>query len=60
MSTSKKTNAVAEGPDAARRFAQTMNTVLRVSKDELAKREAEYQEGRRTTKLRTPRPATTK
>jgi hypothetical protein len=51
---------VAEGPDAARRFAQTMNTVLRVSKDELAKREAEYQEGRRTTKLRTPRPATTK
>ena len=53
----KKAHAILEGPDAARRFEGTMGQVLRVSKDELAKREATYQADRRIQKLRTPRPA---
>jgi hypothetical protein len=36
-----------EGPDAARRFEDTMDRLLRVSKEELARREADYQEARR-------------
>lgn len=39
-----------EGPEAARRFEHTMNCVLRVSKKELTKREAAYQERRRAKK----------
>ena len=35
-----------EGPDAARRMNEGMERVLRVSKDELAKRESEYQKTR--------------
>lgn len=44
MAPSRKRIAVAdEGPDAAQRFDRTMDRILRVSKDELAKREAAYQ-----------------
>ncbi len=39
-----------EGPDAARRFEDTVSRVLRVSKDELKKREAAYQKGREETR----------
>lgn len=41
-----------EGPDAARRFEHTMNRLLRVSKDELTKREADYKKSRRAQKNR--------
>jgi len=37
-----------EGPEAARRFEDTMSRVLSVSKDELLKREAAYQKSRKT------------
>jgi hypothetical protein len=39
-----------EGPDAARRFENTLSRVLHVPKDELAKREAAYQKKRRAQK----------
>lgn len=48
---------VHEGPDAARRFEETMGQVLRVPKDELAKREAAYQAARHSKKPRTPSPS---
>lgn len=35
-----------EGPDAAQRFDTTMQRLMTVSKDELAKREATYQKSR--------------
>jgi hypothetical protein len=35
-----------EGPEAAKRFERTMSTALKVSKEELAKREAAYQKAR--------------
>jgi hypothetical protein len=41
-----------EGPDAARRFEDTLGRVLKVSKEELAKREAAYKKARRTAKTR--------
>ena len=41
-----------EGPEAARRFEDTMRRVLRVSKDELTKREVAYQKSRRAKKTR--------
>lgn len=44
---------VQEGPDAARRFDGMMDHLLRIPKEELAKREAEYQEARRK-KTKTP------
>lgn len=48
-----------EGPEASRRAEHTLNRVLTVSKDELAKREAAYKKSRRTKKTharrRTPR-----
>ncbi len=43
---------ITEGPAAARRFEHTMDQVLRVSKEELARREAAYQEKRVTDKTR--------
>jgi hypothetical protein len=42
---------VAEGPEAARRFEDTMSRVLTVSKEELARREADYQENRKAAKV---------
>lgn len=45
-----------DGPEAAERFKATMNRVLKVSKEELAKREAAYKKSRRAKKSRpTPR-----
>jgi hypothetical protein len=41
-----------EGPGAARRFEHTLSRVLRVSKIELTKREAEYQQTRHASKSR--------
>ena len=41
-----------EGPEAVERFDGTMNRLLKVSKEELAKREAAYQKSRRTKKAR--------
>jgi len=41
-----------EGPEAARRFEDTMTRVLTVSKAELTKREAAYQKARRAKKSR--------
>ena len=46
-----------EGPEAARRFEQTMSRVLTVSKAELAKREAAYKRARRIKKARASRSA---
>jgi hypothetical protein len=39
-----------EGPDAARRFEASMNRVLKVSKDELVKREAAYKKSQHRKK----------
>jgi hypothetical protein len=39
-----------EGPDAAQKFQRTLDRVLKVSKDELTRREAEYQKQRRVKK----------
>ena len=39
-----------EGPDAGRRFEDTMNRVLSVSKDELTRREAAYKKSRKAKK----------
>jgi len=41
-----------EGTTAARRFEQTMGRVLKVSKEELTKREVAYQKSRRTKRRR--------
>jgi len=45
-----------EGPQAARRFDRAMGQILSVPKDELAKREAEYQESRQDKDRPGPRP----
>jgi hypothetical protein len=44
-----------EGPNAARRFQGTMDRLLRVSKEELARREAAYQEESRAKTRRGPK-----
>ena len=41
-----------EGQEAARRFDKTLGRVMKVSKEELTKREAAYQKSRRTKKTR--------
>lgn len=47
MASSRKRPLVTvEGPDAAERFERTMDHLLRVSKEELARREATYQASR--------------
>lgn len=56
MASRPKRTEIQEGPDAARRFEDTMDRLLRVSKEELARREADYQEARRTRKSRASRP----
>lgn len=50
----KRAVVAEEGPEAARRFESTIERLLRVSKEELDRREAEYQESRPTKKRRTP------
>ena len=52
MASRPRRTVIQEGPDAARRFEDTMNRVLQVSKEELTRREAEYQESRRDKKSR--------
>ena len=52
MATNRARTAPDEGPGAARRFEDTMDRLLRVSKEELARREADYQETRKTKKPR--------
>jgi hypothetical protein len=39
-----------EGPDAADRFEDTLRRVLKVSKEELLKREAAYKKARKAAK----------
>lgn len=46
MASSRTDDPLQERPDAARRFEETMRRLVRVSKDELKKREAEYQKER--------------
>ena len=56
MASGRKRAAVAqEGPNAARRFEDTMDRLLRVSKEELARREAEYQESRKNKPRHEPK-----
>jgi hypothetical protein len=45
-----------QGPEAARRFETTMNRLLSVSKEELAKREADYREARKGKANPGPKP----
>jgi hypothetical protein len=45
-----------EGPEAAGRFDHAISRVLSVSKDELERREAEYQESRKGRPRRGPKP----
>jgi len=49
-----------EGPEAAERFNQTMTRVLKVSKEELTKREAAYKKSRSAKKSRARRAATSR
>jgi hypothetical protein len=55
MASRQKRTEIQEGPDAARRFEGTMGRLLRVSKDELARREAKYQDANRTKPRRGPK-----
>jgi hypothetical protein len=52
----KKARVLEEGQEAAERFAHTVRRVLSVSKEELAKREANYQEASRSKIRRGPKP----
>ena len=52
----KRAAVVQEGPDAARRFEGTMDRLLSVSKEELARREAEYHDARQDKPRRGPKP----
>lgn len=49
----KRAVEVEEGPPAARRFEGALDRLLRVSKEELAKREAGYQQARAAKKGKT-------
>lgn len=55
MASRPKRTEIQEGPDAARRFEGTMGRLLRVSKEELVRREADYQEARLAKKLNATR-----
>jgi hypothetical protein len=56
MAGRKRTTVVQEGPEAAQRFEHTMHRLLSVSKEELARREAEYQDAQRGKVRRGPKP----
>lgn len=47
-----------EGPEAAKRFEDTIDRILSVSKEELARREAEYQGSLKDQPRRGPKPKT--
>ena len=51
----KRTADFVEGTEAAQRFEKTMDRILRVSKQELTKRETAYQRKRRAQKKRARR-----
>jgi hypothetical protein len=53
---SKRAAVAAEGPEAAGRFDRAMGKILTVSKDDLARREAEYTEANRHKAKRGPKP----
>ena len=55
MASRPKRTVVEEGPEAAKRFEDTMDRLIRVSKEELARREAEYQNANRTKPRRGPK-----
>ncbi len=55
MASRPRRTVLQEGPDAARRFEDTMGRVLQVSKEELARREAEYQESRKNKPRHEPK-----
>jgi len=57
MKSRKRGIVTGEGTAAARRFDATMDQLLRVSKAELEKREAAYQEARKDKPRRGPKPA---
>lgn len=50
MASRAKPVVIDEGPQAAHRFERTMDRLLSVPKEELAKRETAYQESRKTRK----------
>jgi len=56
MAPRQKPTIVQEGPEAANRFERTIDRLLSVSKEELAKREAEYQDAQRGKPRRGPKP----
>jgi hypothetical protein len=56
MAPRQKPTIVHEGPEAARRFERTMDRLLSVSKEELAKREAAHQEAQQDKPRRGPKP----
>lgn len=56
MASRLKRTVIQEGPDAARRFEDTMSRILRVSKEELDRREAEYREAQEGKPRRGPKP----
>ena len=56
MASRKRGIVVDDGAQAARRFDDTMSRVLSVSKEELARREAAYQESRRDKPRQGPKP----
>ena len=57
MASRQKPAVVQEGPEAASRFERTMDRLLSVSKEELAKREAEYQDAQQDKPRRGPKPS---
>ena len=56
MASKPKRAEYQEGPEAAWRFEHGMSRILRVSKEELAKREAAYQDSTRHKPRRGPKP----
>jgi hypothetical protein len=56
MAPRKRRAEITEGSDAAWRFEHAMGQILRVSKEELERREAAYQESRKAKPRRGPKP----
>jgi hypothetical protein len=53
---SPRARASVEGPEAVERFEKLLGRVITVSKEELNRREAEYQKNRPEQKRRVPSP----
>jgi hypothetical protein len=56
MKSRRKAREYHEGPEAADRFQRGLSNVLSVTKEELTKREANYDETRRNKARRGPKP----